>query len=277
MFYEENQILRLIKCPGCDKIYEEALILPCGNTLCKNCIYNNKINQPEANSIKCIACLENHDIPKMGFPMNKLIYDLAKEAPKDIYRGKLVEKLKNNLLDIDLKMLNLTQEIDYAVDKIKEHFRNLRNEVQLSKETFIEEINKIGDILFNTIENTEKRCIKNLELNETYKVKQDELHRLIEEINDEGKEIRTYLAQPFFNEETISKYLSQTIENIKKLDDGLNETNSLRYDNKLMKFKASKKQVDLNILGEFAYLELKEPTSDLKANKLMDNLKSDEE
>ena len=264
MFYEENQIVRIIKCPGCDKIYEEALILPCGNTLCKSCIYNNKINQAETNCIKCIACLENHDVPKTGFPMNKLIFELAKETPKEIYRGKLTEKLKNNLLDIDLKMLNLTQEIDHAVDKIKEHFRNLRYEVQLSKETIIEEINKIGDVLLNTVENTENRCIKNLELNEDYKEKKIKSLALLNDISKFSIDKANYLNQINFNEETVSKYINETDEYLSILDKEIKDIYALRFDNALMKFKASKKQIDSKILGEFTYLALNDAPTQIK-------------
>ena len=254
MFYEENQINNFIKCPKCISIYEEPLILPCGNTLCKMCIFSEKAEKSELNVYKCVACLDSHDIPRTGFPVNKIVIDLIKEKPKQVYRGELAEKLRTNLSQVNVKMMSLTQEIDHAVDKIKEHFRNLRYEVQLSKETIIEEINKIGDAFFNTIENTEKRCIKNLELNEAYKLKQEELNKMIDEINDDCREKNNYLNQTYISEETISKYLSQTSEYIKKLDKGLNEINSLRYDGKLMKFKVTNKQVDEKVLGEFAYL-----------------------
>ena len=54
MFFEETQIFEVIKCAVCLNKYDEPKILPCGYTLCKDCM-NSVENSIEKNvdEFKC--------------------------------------------------------------------------------------------------------------------------------------------------------------------------------------------------------------------------------
>ncbi len=58
----------LILCPRCRSVFNSPRLLPCGETLCNNCI----TRQANSSVIKCIMCDKMHEIPaKNGFPINK--------------------------------------------------------------------------------------------------------------------------------------------------------------------------------------------------------------
>ena len=55
----------LIECLMCKNKFEQPVLLPCGHTVCKK---HSTLN----NQISCAECDQTHEIPKKGFPENKL-------------------------------------------------------------------------------------------------------------------------------------------------------------------------------------------------------------
>jgi hypothetical protein len=69
MFYGDNEIDELKNCPHCIKEYQDPRILPCGQTLCLECIENEIENK----EFECHNCLSTHQIPSSGFPQNLML------------------------------------------------------------------------------------------------------------------------------------------------------------------------------------------------------------
>ena len=71
MFYEEKEINDIIICQYCKLKYKDPRILPCGRSLCFDCIellINKDENKIE--TINCPICNENHEKPEIGFYKN---------------------------------------------------------------------------------------------------------------------------------------------------------------------------------------------------------------
>jgi len=99
MFYAEDDISELLNCPNCKKRYRDPRSLPCGETICDDCIEYLSISTGDSNTLNCPYCKETHRIPESGFA-NKLILKLI-EKSHEVYRSKEFDDLKPKLKIID--------------------------------------------------------------------------------------------------------------------------------------------------------------------------------
>ena len=112
MFYKADQINKKLICPNCKQFYSDPKVLPCGKTICNNCINRHlmkSIKQPSAEFV-CILCSKAHKVPEGGFPTSEFILDLIKEQPQEVYRGKAVDKLKSHLREMKTLIDTLNHE-----------------------------------------------------------------------------------------------------------------------------------------------------------------------
>ena len=68
---EKDQMKRLIICKLCHETLEDAIILPCGKTICSKHLLN------ETNNFKCHLCDNSHDKTLDKFPFNEELNDLV--------------------------------------------------------------------------------------------------------------------------------------------------------------------------------------------------------
>lgn len=120
MFYEQSQIRSNLVCRNCKQTYDEPKLLPCGETICNNCItLLIRKNQEEKPCIKCVFCEDFHPVPENGFTTNKLILKLLNEQPSEVYRGKNAEELKDSLKNIENLANNIIEKLENGVDNVK--------------------------------------------------------------------------------------------------------------------------------------------------------------
>ncbi len=189
MFYEENQINKLLNCSKCFKRFDLTInvpkVLPCGKFFfsnkfipkfllnlkiykgkkcCLKCIQTIKYSEPSdddsTSQFKCIICSEEHNKPKSGtFPTCETLSVLLEEKPNEVYRSQNVETLKTNLNEIRLHLDKLEYDFNNGIDIIKEHAIELRTLLQLATEQSILDLHKFNEIMIKTIDNYEIECI----------------------------------------------------------------------------------------------------------------------
>ena len=160
MFYEQNQILNVLNCAKCSKEFDEPRLLPCGNTVCNDCISALTIySNPNTNMFDCAMCFDEHMRPAKGFPIVNSLLKLIEQKPHKVYRGKVVETFQLNLDAIHNKKEQLKSDLNNGEDTIKQHCMNLRCEVHASAEKIILEINELTDCMIADINHYEKKCI----------------------------------------------------------------------------------------------------------------------
>jgi hypothetical protein len=59
-------------CKQCNRYFKSPSILPCGDTICKKHVINDKI--------RCPNCNQEHIIPEQGFPINKAILEMMADG-----------------------------------------------------------------------------------------------------------------------------------------------------------------------------------------------------
>ena len=163
MFYEEAQINRILNCQRCKQKFDEPRVLPCGKTICSNCIYSieNKVMAKNSPDFDCSLCMEQHCVPESEFPINEVAYNLMSAQPNEVFRSELVFNLRSNLNQIQNYLSQLSSDLNNGIDKIKDHCIELRREVQLKTEQKILEINQMNESLIQQIDNYEEECILN--------------------------------------------------------------------------------------------------------------------
>ena len=59
-----DAILNALKCTNCGKVFEKAIILPCGDSVCHRHI-------DQCDSIECVVCGKSYELKDQNFPPNK--------------------------------------------------------------------------------------------------------------------------------------------------------------------------------------------------------------
>ena len=211
-----------ITCEGCKEPSEDLSILLCG-FYCKICI--EKLLQQvdiNTNEFECFFCKETHKVPSKGFKILHATGDddnISEKLCKDyIYRGNLVEQLKDNLKEIKVNTDKMAFNLNNPIDFIKEHCVKQRNQVDLRVEELIKQINDYRDEFLNEINVFERESFESLDINQDYsKTVQDFLTETNEfcqkwdsyltnsKITDEEVKNANEIAKYFQNKITISK------------------------------------------------------------------------
>lgn len=158
MFYAEEKINSILNCKRCSRRFEQPKILPCGNTICDNCI--DKKNE----LYSCFFCGVDHVKPTSGeFPMNKSIMELLSYSPNDIYRGKPAELLKSSLGELQTQIDGLELSLSTGVDNIKDMCLSVRIDLDLATESAMSRIAELRDALLRKINLYEVHTIESFQ------------------------------------------------------------------------------------------------------------------
>jgi len=153
MMFQFNGINALFNCKLCQGVLVNPIILPCGETVCK-------AHRDQISMGKCIFCSEVHKAPQYGFPSNKIVKNLLEKRVNNINLNfsqfndynQIIQHLNKNLKEIEL----FRKDPD---NFIAEYFAELTRQVDLRRETLIEDIHKYSDELIQKIERIKQECV----------------------------------------------------------------------------------------------------------------------
>lgn len=250
MFYEENQINKLLNCSKCNIKFDVPKVLPCGKKICSKCVKLIKL-EDDLREFECIMCSEEHVMPKSGLPTCETLSVLLLEKPNEVYRSQNVEKLKKNLNEIRLHLDKLDYDFNNGVDIIKEHCIELRTLCQLATEQTILDINKFNEIMIKQIDDYEKECISKFTQNN--RSIRDKFQSIINETNKFDEEVVAYLKKFQIDDCDVQKLNEQAVKYNSKLKYEKNKLASEIFDGKIKQFIRNKKKISEQILGRFGY------------------------
>ena len=70
-----SELSLLLHCPFCDNLITDPRVLPCGESICFECIPDKEF--------ECSLCSEKHQVPPNGFMKNKRLGDLLKNSTQN--------------------------------------------------------------------------------------------------------------------------------------------------------------------------------------------------
>ncbi len=124
-------------------------------------------SQQHSDEFLCKFCSHLHKLPSPdGFISCKFLNSLMSEKPTEIYCGKNLEKLKNNLNIINTKVEKMNADLKHGADIIKEYCSKLKKEVKTTKECLIEHINDLSAKYLDKISEYESECLAKFEMKE---------------------------------------------------------------------------------------------------------------
>jgi len=151
--FQLEKINDLFNCKVCKGVLVDPIILPCGETVCK--MHTDEIIKGE-----CMSCSEIHKAPQNGFPSNKFAKNqLDLKVNKISLNFSQFKKYSQIIQDLN-ENLNETETIQKDPDNyIFEYFGELKRQVDLRRETLIEDINTYSDELIQKIEKLKQECV----------------------------------------------------------------------------------------------------------------------
>ena len=153
--FQINKINLLFNCQLCHKVLEYPVSLPCGETVCR--AHTEQLSQA-----KCIFCSEIHKAPKNRFPANKIVQNQLEMKVNKINQNfsqfndyqKIIEDLNKKLKETE----SIRQDPEYFID---EYFGELIRQVDLRRETLIEDIHQYSSGLIQKIEKLKHESVAN--------------------------------------------------------------------------------------------------------------------
>ena len=97
MFYQANDIDDVVKCCICEHNMTDPRILPCGKSMCNECIY--LIAENQNCEVKCYDCGQIHLIPEKGFVKNLALKGIVRRF---VIHEREINELKYLILIVDL-------------------------------------------------------------------------------------------------------------------------------------------------------------------------------
>ena len=109
MFISQPGLSQILTCKICSKFFKDPVLLPCGQTVCKEHVELKKCNNgSECLSYKCQVCPEEHrTLDKQGFAVNAGMNDILKlkghsQRPNAVVELKLIEEFDALIADLRL-------------------------------------------------------------------------------------------------------------------------------------------------------------------------------
>jgi hypothetical protein len=242
----------ILNCVHCNRNYDEPKILPCGNTVCQNCILVHLIENPQFESkteFKCFMCQEAHSFPQNKcFPINKPLSKLlSKEYKRFNITGESADKLKSCMAKIHTEKSELEHLSKNATDFIIAECQKFKIDIDLAIERSIEQLHKIRDEFLGELNEYQIKTISTHEKNKETCGDEMKLHEMYEELESFEKDLNTF---DFL--EAIKKAQDLEIKFIAKKV----EIQNFIFDKNFISFKESNKKLEYNHVGMFSYSSL---------------------
>ena len=229
-----------LKCCICKEVFEQSInLLPCGENMCQDCL--NKETKTNKTSFKCQTCGNNHKVPKKGFPkQNQFQSTLESDEPR-LGLNELLERFETNILDSSTC-------IDEAEQRMKAQCDYVKDELEVSVESVIDELNKLKLSLFQEIDAYQEKCCKNIEDSRV-----EERKRFNETLLKCQKQLNEWKRMEFTSKSEILLISKEAHNLTSELKNSRSEFEKYFYGDKVISFKERAKELDTSILGKIFY------------------------
>jgi len=243
MIYDTNEVESVLICTSCEGKLDLPKCLPCGEAICSHC---ESLIQVNANKFECVLCKDEHEMPRLGLPINKPLLKMLSFKQTEVSRGIAYDLLKNKLNEIKIKREFIKNGIENGDDLVKEHFMDLKSEVQLATEEAILQINDISTKIVEELDEYEKEL---LEYNKTNRISLDIFNEILKELERFYTSNTEYLKSYVVDDELVVKSNDEATSLIKRAELEIEKLKSIIFNGKLSTFRKKNQKLDRSILG----------------------------
>jgi hypothetical protein len=251
MYPNQRDIEKKLFCQNCNKRFDVPKFLPCGETICLNCLnfltMSNSLffneNQMNGNSFKkntnfnCPFCMQIHIRPQEDFPTNRLLLDMLNIQPTKVVIPSSSPTLSDitSHLNASIEMETLLNQLKVMVNdlksnittsekKLKDNCATIRNKIAQNTTNIINEINSMNIIMLNEVDKYESNllsCVIDPVKKDNFNIK-DLLNQADDQLN-KWYNLLSINKKTHINENTIRK----EIQTVKKLEETLLNKNDI--------------------------------------------------
>ena len=259
MFYEANEISKLITCMHCKHVFDDPRILDCGESMCKDCIDSNSTDDifgKKNEIINCIICKGTHYIPEKGFPKNHVLAKLIKIKASEVSRGPVARELDLKLNEIHAKAETLELNLRTGIEKIREKCNCVRSDVDSVTENWHQLVNAYHEQFFTNINAYEEECIQKYK--ERFVENNDTVYTpFIVSTNVFYEKWRDYLKKFQIDDTEMARPLSEARDLLKDLDTKTKQLRCQTFIGRLLKFEENETKLEATNIGTISYENLK--------------------
>jgi hypothetical protein len=254
MFYDTNKVNNVLNCKKCLNRFDEPSLLPCGSSICSFCLKSIKVTNKS--EFKCLVCDELHEMPQKGLAINKLAVEMLSFEMIQVSRGKAYNSLKETLKDILNNKSIIEHRLNHPNDFIKEHFIDLRNEVQLATEEIHKKVDDLSEEVILEINEYEKQLISSKKkssseskdpLNEFF-IKSLYGFRLFQ-LRTFHLKTEEYLIEPELNDENLDQLNRKAIDFKEKSNLEIKNLKEMILNGRYISFESKKDNINKLFLG----------------------------
>jgi hypothetical protein len=252
MYYETEEIDKLLICQFCKKHLVVPKTLPCGSTICDQC--EEELWYEHDILIACPLCKDDHERPFNGFPVNVTVKNLLKAKPHCAYDEKLYTKSLEVLdcIDNQMEKLKMFLKLDKIEDKIHYHCRNLLKSVDIKIRERKTKLNEFRDSFEEEINKYERTCIENLK--KEPKIIEQEINNEVQKLMIEADSKLITLRQNFkridLDEDDLRKMIVEAHELNNKLISSQNLHDFFAFSGEPLLFRKSNVDILKEHIGE---------------------------
>ena len=209
--------LVVCKFAGCNKVYNDARFLPCGNRTCAShvdamLVKSDDINSDDRKMIKCHFCEEIHSFPDNGkeFPVDNYVQMLLNM--KYCTEHEAAKKSFNEVTQLLDKLINLDKEA-YASN----YFERVEADILLEKKVKQQELDAFYQKLVDQVHERKVKCLQNLKTNKRLESELDAIKQAL--LENEGKlkkESLDFILKTLDGEDKKWKEIQTECENLLK-------------------------------------------------------------
>ncbi|CAF0845708.1 unnamed protein product [Brachionus calyciflorus] len=133
-------------CPICEINFESPRYLPCGETICINCI----TRATRRGQLDCPVCRTIHAVPSTGFPKNKQLERVIGQIVNRLSRGAYGE-VKKLLEDAEVKLKSYMNDFDSSQQIINSYCDTVNQQLNVSAEKLLQEVDAKKETIRNEI------------------------------------------------------------------------------------------------------------------------------
>lgn len=217
----ESHIKELVFCEFCKNLFDEPVVLPCSNSICKK--HLSDLLNADKKTIHCYFCENEHELSSDGFPLNKTIILLIERNFEKLNFGEKYKEAWESCNTVEKALNELVLVESDPKNFIKEYFQRLKTKVDLRREEVKSYVDKVSHRVINQIMGHEYDCMANLNSNSTV-CKDSKIYSFKKELDNWKSELKKFVY-----EEQKWKEISDSALKVKKEIDSQKERTSLYY------------------------------------------------
>ena len=147
-----GEFKELFKCGFCQKIFEDPVFLPCLESVCR-------AHSEDVCAEPCLFCDQKHSVPEEGFVSDKRTKKMLElEVNKISLQSESYDQCKKAIDEIATLNSYVDSILQDPKNFIYEYFSELKNKVDLKKESLSADLNNWYEKIIDEINQAQSRC-----------------------------------------------------------------------------------------------------------------------